>query len=362
MPKILFIWYQRPQPIPNGGDQCSCRNYALCQQVFGESNVASIYIHDGKNYGRMAVAPFLFLKGYYYGITPSRIRMIVEEAQSYDYVFIDRSLFGVLAKALKECGYKGRIVAHFHNVERQYFDQAKLPKWLPFRNVIVRCADQNDRWSMQFADKVIALNKRDDEELFRLYGRHADLLLPIALPDVAENQSLEALTSKKPLCLTIGSYFAPNNEGILWFIKNVLPHVDATYKVVGKNMHRLKEEHPDLFENIEVVSNAASLEPYFREADVMILPIFSGSGMKVKTCESLMYGKNILGTSEAFEGYDAEYDKIGGLCDTAEQFIKKIRFFGNHPQPRFNQYARAIYRANYCYEVVADKFAHLFDR
>lgn len=361
MPKVLFIWYQRPHPIPSGGDQCSCRNYALCQQVFGESNVKSIYIHDGKNYPRMAMAPFLFLKGFYYGITTSRLRSIVEEASGFDCVFIDRSLFGVVAKVLKESGYKGRIVAHFHNVERLYFDQAKLPKWLPFRDVIVRCADRNDRWSMQYADKVIALNKRDDDELQRLYGRHADLLLPIALPDVPEKLSSEALTSKRLLCLTIGSYFAPNNEGILWFIKNVLPQVDITYKVVGKNMHRLKDEHPDLFENIEVVSNAASLAPYFREADLMILPIFSGSGMKVKTCESLMYGKNILGTSEAFEGYEADYDKIGGLCDTAEQFIDKIRLFIEQPQPRFNQYARTIYEDNYCYEVVADKFAHLFD-
>ncbi len=38
--------------------------------------------------------------------------------------------------------------------------------------------------------------------------------------------------------------------------------------------------------------------------DYIISPIFVGGGMKVKTCEALMYGKNIIGTSESFEGYD----------------------------------------------------------
>ena len=28
--------------------------------------------------------------------------------------------------------------------------------------------------------------------------------------------------------------------------------------------------------------------------------------MKVKTCEALMYGKNILGTTETFEGYELD--------------------------------------------------------
>jgi len=35
----------------------------------------------------------------------------------------------------------------------------------------------------------------------------------------------------------------------------------------------------------------------------VILPIISGSGMKTKTAEALMYGKSIIGIKEAFEGY-----------------------------------------------------------
>ena len=47
----------------------------------------------------------------------------------------------------------------------------------------------------------------------------------------------------------------------------------------------------------------------------MLFPIFEGSGMKLKTCEALMFGKNIIGTPEAFAGYDIDdYTNVGACC------------------------------------------------
>ena len=88
----------------------------------------------------------------------------------------------------------------------------------------------------------------------------------------------------------------------------------------------------------------------------MILPIFKGSGMKVKTCESLMYGKNILATDEAFMGYDIDYDMVGGKCNTSEEFIAKIKEFESNPRPRFNTYSRQIFLEKYTEEAVENKF------
>ena len=73
-------------------------------------------------------------------------------------------------------------------------------------------------------------------------------------------------------------------------MQNVYPHVNISVKIVGKGMNKLRE-HYNIPDNIEVISDVPDLKPYFEEADLMILPIFKGSGMKVKTCESLMYGK-----------------------------------------------------------------------
>lgn len=362
--RILFIWYKHSKGILEGGGQCSRRNYEMLCNVAGADNVDSYYVHD--EYRRKTLwgyirGVFCFLFRYYYGLSPLRVRRIVKQAQAYDAVFIDRSVFGIIAKRLKQSGYKGQVITHFHNVEYLYFD-AKLPR-IPGRGIIIRTADSNDRYACSYSDKIVVLNERDAQLIAQRYGRKADVLVPIALQDrLAEVPADTAtLTRKQPLCLFLGSYFPPNNEGILWFVENVLPHVDIRMQIVGKGMARLKEEHAQL-KDIEVISDAPDLRPYLQEADFMLLPIFSGSGMKVKTCESLMYGKNIIGTTEAFEGYHADYKRIGGLCNTAQEFIDRIRTFAADPVPRFNTYARQLFLENYSYDAVQNLYKQLLNR
>lgn len=355
--KVLFIRYKKSKNILEGGEQCSQKNYNVLSQLVGEDNITTYYIHDENKKKTVInyVKGILFFPfNYYFGLTPKRVNEIVGLAKSYDVVFIDRSVFGVLAKKLKVSGYKGRVISFFHNVEVPYFE-AKLGNKLGKR-VLLRCVDHNDRYTCQYSDKTIAMNPRDDEELFARYGRKADMLIPVAFKDKYKREYYsEEMTDTQPLCLFLGAYFPPNNEGIIWFVENVLPYVNIRMKVVGKGMARLKAEEPSL-QNIEVVSDAPDLLPYFEEADIMVLPIFKGSGMKVKTCESLMYGKNIIATDEAFVGYDVDYDRVGGKCNTAEEFIASIKDFETNPRHRFNTYSRQMFLEKYSEEAVMEKF------
>ena len=360
--KLLFIQYRPFGVVMNGGDQGTKKNLDALRAVLGEANVDVFYLHDKSgrsSLGEYIKAAFYLPFGYFLGLSSRKVEQIVRRAETYDFVFLDRSLFGVIAKGLKTAGYKGKILTSFQNVEALYMD-AKMPKLLPFRSVLINCADRNDRWGCEYSDLVIALNERDDAELKRRYGRSADKLVPVTLKDQLSSKPDKTIkTSNRPKCLSIGAYFAPNNEGILWFVKNVLPHVEVDYKIVGKGMAKLKEENPELLRDIEVVSDAPSLAPYFEEADMMILPIFAGSGMKVKTCESLMYGKNILATDEALEGYQVEEGLSAWRCNTAEEFIACINEFAAHPKPRFNQAARDCFLENYSSTAVEKMFREL---
>ena len=81
--------------------------------------------------------------------------------------------------------------------------------------------------------------------------------------------------------------------------------------------------------------------------------------MKVKTCESLLYGRNILGTDEAFAGYELDDAQVGARCNTATEFIAAIRSFAENPRPRFNIYARNLFLQRYSNEAVQAQFKDL---
>lgn len=357
--KILVIRYKKTRGVPEGGEKASELNRHVLSEIAGEGNVDTYFIHDEAHRRSMreyAEGVLYMPFGYYFGLTPKRVSEIVGRAQGYDVVFVDRSVFGIIAKKLKETGFKGRVICFFHNVERIYFAAKYANRMNPLRWLVVPCANRNDRWSCRHADRTIALSQRDDDELFRLYGRHADQLIPIAFVDRYKRDTYPAgLTDKQPLCTFLGSYFPANVEGIEWFVRNVLPKVDIRMQIVGKGMERVKEAdwmRPD----IEVLSNVPDLEPLFVNSDIMVLPIFKGSGMKVKTCESLMYGKNIIGTPEAWSGYNLDYAEAGACCLTAEEFTAAINDFCQHPRPRFNEYSRKVFTEQYSADCMVDKF------
>lgn len=345
--KVLFVLYQRFDQIPDGGDLCNKRNLTMVNSICGDDNVDIYYLRSKKRNSIIEAVEFLLYMyfGFYRGITPRKVSEICKIAPKYDCVFLSSSLFGIIAYKLKQSGYKGRIVSQFHNVETQYYS-CVLPHNLPLRKSIINCINKNELDACNYSDIKLALNKRDKEAIDKLSDRPIDFVLPITLGDKVGNINDDAMTGIPPLVLFIGSNFPPNAEGVLWFVDKVLPFVNIRFKIVGKDMDLLKKNNSSLAD-VEVLSNVPDLADYFREADLIVAPIFSGSGMKVKTCEALMYGKNILGTKESFEGYNLDFDKVGKLANTAQDFIDYLKELCQTPIPRYNTYSREMYLTYY---------------
>jgi hypothetical protein len=61
-------------------------------------------------------------------------------------------------------------------------------------------------------------------------------------------------------------------------------------------------------------------------------------------------------------GYDVDYDKVGGKCNTAEEFIACIKDFEHNPRSRFNGYSRQMYLEKYSEQAVVEKFREVLFR
>jgi hypothetical protein len=109
-------------------------------------------------------------------------------------------------------------------------------------------------------------------------------------------------------------------------------------------------------DNVYLEGYVDNIARYYINADAVIAPIFSGSGMKTKTIEAMSYGKTIFGTNEAFAGIECDYDKIGGLCNTAEEFIRCLASsISRHP----NSYTLQLFRTSYTDAVFTSRLKQL---
>ena len=85
--------------------------------------------------------------------------------------------------------------------------------------------------------------------------------------------------------------------------------------------------------NVRVIGEVASLAPWYAGARAVIAPIFEGSGMKTKVAEALMHGKKVIGTPEAFAGYEDVAGIAGPCCETADEFLSAIEAVAATPPP-----------------------------
>lgn len=98
----------------------------------------------------------------------------------------------------------------------------------------------------------------------------------------------------------------PNEDAILYFIKEMLPAIrreipDAALTVVGRNPSlRLQEAARDA--GVSVTGTVDDVRPYVDAASVYVVPLRIGGGTRLKIFEALAMGKAVVSTSIGAEG------------------------------------------------------------
>lgn len=351
MGKVLFITLvDIYDQNGNGGVKGSQRNLKLFRNIYGSDNTilvsfprneytkppkGEIFFRRTQNNFQHLIAALFGCKVYLPWQEGEIVKFIKE--QNIELLFIDSSMLGRLAKVKGE--YKK--IVFFHNVEADYaLNKVKNEgiKFLPS----YWASKYNEKIAVKYADKVICLNERDSISLYDLYERQADYILPVTLDDKFELEKCNGRKILKNRLLFVGAFMPQNIISIEWFINNVMILIpDIILDIVGKGFEKKKEEYLK-FENINVIGEVDDLEEYYYSHSIVILPIRYGSGMKIKTVEAMMYGRTIIASDEALEGYDVKGVDDVYRCNTPEDYLRAIKKALNKKQ-KYSKDVRNLY-------------------
>lgn len=271
-----------------------------------------------------------------------------------DLYFFDGSWLGGISSILKKNSKK--VIAFYHNIEKELaWDRIKNDKgFLGIPRLMSNW--YNEKILTRQADKCICLNDRDNCLLAKNYQKSADMLLPIIVEDKYVEKDVKR--EKGDFILFVGSYFYPNVQGITWFCNNVMPYIDYKLLIVGNGLEKLKNALE--CNNVRVIGKVESLNEYYNAASAVVIPIFAGGGMKVKTAEALMYGKYIFATSEALEGYDICGSKSVYCCNSPEEFIEGLnKFKTSEKNNKFSFENRQLFKEKYSSEAIKNELCML---
>jgi glycosyltransferase involved in cell wall biosynthesis len=95
--------------------------------------------------------------------------------------------------------------------------------------------------------------------------------------------------------------YAPNRDGVGWFVREVLPGCDAvaTLRVVGRGS-------PPVADRVVAVGFAEDLAAELAQVVAMVVPIRAGGGTRLKVLDAFGHGVPVVSTALGVEGIGAE--------------------------------------------------------
>jgi glycosyltransferase involved in cell wall biosynthesis len=115
-------------------------------------------------------------------------------------------------------------------------------------------------------------------------------------------------------------------------------------------------------ENFIVHGEVDSATCFMADHDVMVVPLLSGSGVRVKIIEAMAMGKAVITTSVGAEGIDCEDGKHLLIADTADAFSHQMQFLLDSPNmvDEIGNNARLLVEGKYDNDKVVDNLIQFY--
>jgi polysaccharide biosynthesis protein PslH len=222
-----------------------------------------------------------------------------------------------------------KVVMRAHNIEHEIWQrtvtQQKGLKKYYIRNLSGRIRRMELAYLNQY-DAILPITTRDGEKLREHGCRLPCHVVPMgvnAAELIPDNTGLEF-----PSLFHIGALdWMPNQEGLTWFFENVWgkileKHPGLHFYLAGRNAPRHFKELP--YPQIDFLGEVEDAYDFIRKRAVMIVPILSGSGMRIKIIEGMALGKAIVTTSVGTEGIATTHGKDILIADDPGEFARNV--------------------------------------
>ncbi len=231
---------------------------------------------------------------------------------------------------------KASIVLRAHNVEHLIWERiAKGTRFFLKRAYIKHLAKTLKNYELNAINQVdgIAAITRKDAAFFRKYCATTTIDIPYGVypEEFHPNYKIEG----KPTFYHIGSMnWIPNEEGIRWFIDNCLEAVvekvpDFVFHLAGRNMPQWVKELNN--PHVDVVGEVPDAKLFVTGNNVAIVPLLSGSGIRIKIIESMALGKTVITTMVGAEGILYEEDVNIIIAENKAKMAEAIRRINENP-------------------------------
>ena len=261
------------------------------------------------------------------------------------------------------------IAMRSHNIEFEIWERiTSNTRFLPKKWYLRHLTDKLKKYELERLndyDYLIAVSDRDLKKFKQLGYKNGAMASPIGLE--LKNYVTISKKESNSICFIGALDWRPNKEGLDWFITNVWPSLskaqpDLKFHIAGRNTP------PDLInlhvKNIVIHGEVPNAVDFINAHNVMIVPLFSGSGMRVKILEGMALKKTIVTTTLGMEGIDATHGKELLVADQPDTFKEAVilALQDQHLRESIGQSAQEFVSQYYDHTTIASKLIEKYSQ
>ncbi len=258
---------------------------------------------------------------------------------SFDLIQIEGLYMLNYSPAIRKV-FNGKIVYRAHNVEHVIWKRSGLQfpnifKTYYFNNLSNRIKRVECKLS-EYVDALVSITKNDNAWFVQNGFKKSSIIIPAGFfINKLEIRSPNKISDA--ICFIGSLDWIPNQEGLTWFLEKVWPILqnhspELSFHIAGRNapawlVKKLFSQH-----NIIYHGEIDNSSEFLRDFSVAVVPLFSGSGMRVKIVELMLNHVVVVTTLKGAEGLaDDIYDYLL-IGDTPEQIAGHILQLKNNTQ------------------------------
>lgn len=349
---ILFVTYDIPWPLDAGG---KIRAYNMLRILSEHHQVTLItyYRHEEQLDGLNALSPLCsrvvtvrrrnvwnpFTAAYLLSLPfPAALYASISSRQAvanelkhrrYDLVHLESFYTSHLINTV----HGVPVILGTENIEaevyRQYVDARAIPSYiLPFANFEVKRVREYEKTTWKKADVCLAVSDQDAGVI----KKQADTAVVVVPNGVSREQFPEPFPVRKRAntLLFIGNFsYIQNHDAALRLLRFILPHIRpaVTLLLVGRNAtQQLREEvqraNTQTPHRVKLEESFDDVRAVYAQADILVAPLFVGSGTKYKVLEAMMAGVPVVTSPGGIEGLKVKKERDVLIGESEEQLVQ----------------------------------------
>jgi glycosyltransferase involved in cell wall biosynthesis len=230
---------------------------------------------------------------------------------------------------------KAPVIYRAHNIETEIWEKLACEISNPFKKIYLHIQINRlrkfENSIIQKVDGILAISNQDEKALRDKLKTDIPVnTISFGLDDKYFQKENEKPSKGIPGFFYIGAMdWMPNIESVQWLLGKVWPEVmkknhEVKLKIAGKQMPEDMRKYEN--KQVEISGQVADAIVFMRENDIMLAPLFSGSGIRIKILEAMALGKTVITTSTGAMGIEGKHRENILIADDREAFIREIAY------------------------------------